>query len=486
MDGSPSDMKIRVMPTAATRQPLRKAVVASSLVAGLALTAFVTTPLVITHTTVRNDVLNASVRRLGLHATATEATGGWLSPFQFKNVELTDASGQLTCRLQELQTSQGLLGVLFSGNDRGHFTLVGPDFQIRTDENGKLPPTSSGIGSGKDCSFAIEQGRFRLIVPWRRIPLVDVDDLSIRGSISSDRSGERTLVVESFQVLDHEPLSEAQTEQNLALIAPVLSQATRLTGSASVWVDEIRITLNSETVAASPFPIRGRTEFHSLEAHLKQDWARQVAQLTGHVTKTTVPDRIEVAKDSTVRFSVTESGIHHESMVFLLPELASGLRAETSGEIQLDETLDLSLVLHMTPDPLPASDNAGQVPAIVDPETSRSGVASLSPAFSVLARLVREPIRLRIRGTVSDPDLQMPDGLTLLDELSRRMAPDQHRAQPAPVAQAVFELIGGVGQPDKQQAKQQLPGSIFNLIRSIKSEKEQTQKAGRRGSESSR
>lgn len=471
MDGSTSDQKPRcVAATAAaaatTAQPWRKAVVASSLVAGLALTAIVATPVVITQTSVRNDVLSASFRPCGLKATAGEATGGWIAPLVFRDVQVTDQTGQFQCSIQELQTSRGLLSHVFGSDNQGRITLIGPDVEVHTDDNGNLPKLTHDPSVRTACSYTIEQGRFRLSVPWRKIPIVDVNRLAVSGAIAADDAGERFLTVDAFQLFDHEPLSEIQTEQNLALIAPVLSQSTQLTGSASVWIDEIRVALRADAAAPETPPVSGRAEFHSLEAHLKQDWARQVARLTGQFAKTTVPDRIGVVRDSVVRFSVTAAGIHHDSMVFLLPEIAANLRAESSGMVRLDETLDLSLVVHLSPESLNAVAISGDAP-------------QANPALAMLAQLIREPIRLKVAGTVSKPELQLPEGMAMLDELSRRLAPEQHAAEPPPVSQAVFQLINGVGQPDKEQSAKELPGSIFNLIRAIKAEKDRKPASGK-------
>ncbi|MBL8815800.1 MAG: hypothetical protein JNL58_07195 [Planctomyces sp.] len=433
--------------------PWRRAMVASSVLFAISSFTLIVTPPIVMGTSIRNQALTSAVSPYGLTATSGSASGGWLLPVSFQDVEVRDSQGQITCRMGELRSTKGLLSYFTDGGDLGELTFVQPEVEIHVGDDGTWPVYSSVIPSNSRCEFRIEDGKFLMTVPWRDIPIVELENLNIQGRVQPDAAGERFLTIDPCALLEKQPLSEEHAKQNLALIAPILSQSTRIRGTASVWMDEYRISLDSTKGPVSPFPIRGRAEFHSLEAELREEWAKQIVQLTGQVAKTSLPNQITVAQDTAVIFEVKESGIFHEGMVFLLPEIASDLRAESRGTIGLDESLDLTLDV--------------KIPEIV---------AQKNPLLSMLEQIVREPIAVRVLGTVSQPRLALPPGLDVLSELSRRVAPESHTEEPAPLPNAIFDLIQSGSQSDKEEVRKDLPGSILGLIRSISEEKKKSPK----------
>ena len=443
----------------------RRAIVASSVLVALGAAILASAPTVISSTALGPMVLRSALSRYGMAAVSAEASGGWVQPLVFSGVEFQDPEGRFRCRIKEIRTSSGLVGLFSGDRDLGAITLVEPEIECHVDETGRLPVAATVLPLQMTCEFTVEQGKFRLSVPWRELPLLDLSGLNLSGRVAEVQPGQRLLTVNAFQLLNNEPLSEIHTEQNLALIAPVLSQSTRLTGSASVWCDEIRVSLDAplagaqddsrEDAVPAPIPIRGRAEFHSLEAHLKPVWAGQIARLAGQLTQSSLPDRITVAQNSVFTFAVESHGISHQGMVFLLPEIGSGIRLESAGIVGLNEQLDLTLSVRLPSSAAPAN----------------------SPV-SILNQLLREPLQLKVVGTVSQPRIELPPGSAILGELSARISPEQHAEQAPPISQAVFELIEDVGQTDKAKARRELPGGILNLIRSLQAEKER--KAGRR------
>lgn len=437
-------------PAAGTGRPRtwRRAMVASSLLVVISGISLVAVPSIVMGTGFRDQALNSAVSSYGLSATSLQATGGWFVPVSFQDVEIRDQQGNITCEISELRTSKGLLSYFTDGGDLGELTFVHPRVAIHVGEDGQWPVYSSPIPAETQCDFRIEDGEFVLTVPWRKVPIVDLDGLGITGRVRKDENGQRFLTIDPCQIADKMELSDEHAEQNLALIAPVLSQSTRISGSASVWMDRIHMPLDSADGKVSPFPIRGRAEFHSLEASLREEWARQIAQLTGQLTGKQLPSQITVAQQSTVAYEVTETGIHHEGMVFLLPEIASDFRVQSQGAILLDETLDLTLDIKVPE--LPAGDN---------------------PLIQMLGQIMKAPISVRVAGTVSEPELRMPAGLDVLSELSRRVSPETHTDQAPPVANAIIDVIRSGSQTDKEEVRKDLPGSIFGLIRAISDEK---------------
>ena len=375
--------------------------------------------------------------------------------------------------MKEIQTSKGLLSFITDPDQVGDIRLTDSAVKISLDDDGKWPFNKPSKQSNSEFAFHIKGGSLEINAPWREVAIVEISKLTIDGNIANGANGKRRLHVDPIQILDHEPLSESHTQQNLALIAPVLSQSTELSGNASVWLDEINIPIGQAVTADSTtamdsatkddlsgsIPIRGRAELHWLEARLKENWTKQLTAIIGQVSGSVIPNQIQVLKDSKIEFSVTNEGIHHSGMVFLLPELAKEMRITSSGSVHLDETIDLLLQLN--------------VPKIV--QTGR-------PFLAMLSQIMSMPIQLRVLGTVSEPKIQLPEGMNLLGRLTNQVSPAQHTEDGPELPSAVMDLVQNVGSHDREQAKKDLPGNILNLIRAVdqKAKKKQAERKARR------
>ncbi len=444
----------------------RRAVVTTSVVLSMLGTGICIAPTLLTATSMRNNLLQSAVGNDELTATAEFANGGWLAPLTFQGVQIRSADNRFLWTVEEIRTSKGLLSFITDPDQVGNIRLTDSAVKISLDDEGKFPFSKPSKPSNAELAFSIENGSLEIIAPWREVPIVELSKLTIEGNIAKDANGQKRLHVAPIQILDHEPLSESHTQQNLALIAPVLSQSTELIGSASVWLDEINVPLGNTAIGDSTadidsgtkdapavtIPIRGRAEFHSLEARLKENWIRQLTAIVGQVSGSAIPNQIQVLKDSQIDFSVTDDGIHHSGMVFLLPELAKELTITSSGSVHLDESIDLLLKL--------------QVPKIA--QTGK-------PFLAMLSQITSMPIQLRVLGTVSEPKLQLPEGMDLLGRLANQVSPANHTEENPELSSAVMDLIQNVGSQDREQAKKELPSNILNLIRSVDQKAKQKQ-----------
>ena len=431
-------------PPPRVRSGWRRAFAGTSVVVAMLVTGTAVLPFVLINTALRDRVLGSAANNSVLTATSESATGGWIAPLVFRNVRINDTDGRIVCTVREFRTSRGLLSWFTDPTHAGHVTVVEPHVEVHVGDDGKWPDCGERRPSDAQFSYAIVDGSFLMTVPWRTVPIVDLDALQITGNVGPDPAGRRMLTVDATQIFDHEQLSEAHTLQNLALVAPVLSQSTEVRGSASVWIDALQIPLDVTHGPASLFPIRGRVEFHSLEARLKQDWIRRLAAFTGQLTRTEIPDRIEVLNDSRVDFVLTDDGVSHQSMVFLLPQIAEQLTLESSGMIHFDESLDMRLTVTMPP-----------------------VVTANQPLLALLGQLSGEPLQLQVRGTVSEPQLQFPDDASLLSEISRRVAPAQHAETAPSLPAAITDLLQDAGSADKDEARKNLPGNVLKMIRAV-------------------
>lgn len=467
-----SNPSVQMMP--APRKPQlwkRRGVVASSILLSMLSVGVSLAPTLLTATALRNSLLNSAIDREEFTATAKSATGGWIAPVVFHDVRMVDAEGQIEWTVKEIRTTKGLLSLMTDRVHLGEIRLVESSIQVRLNADGKWPLKCEVKPSKSELSFRIDDCSLELSVAHRAMPIVELRQLTITGNIGPDVDGQRMLNIQPVLVLDHKVISESDTQQNLALIAPLLTQSTELSGSVSVWLDEIHLPLDQnpasnlnsgETLGLDQgesvnIQIHGRAEFHALEARLKEHWTQQLTALFGQVSGTSQPDQIQVLKDSRVEFSVSKDGIAHDGMVFLLPQLAQELTVTSSGIVHLDETLELLLTVN-----LPKIVPAGR------------------PFLAVLSQLTGTPMPFRVGGTVSEPHLQLPEGMNLLGDLSSRISPTQHTEEAPSLPGAVIDLMQHVGSQDQEQVKQNLPGSILNLIRAV--DKQTKQKRAERKS----
>jgi hypothetical protein len=233
----------------------RRAVVTTSLVLSMLGAGICIAPTVMTTTAMRNNLLQSAVGNFELTASAESATGGWFAPLAFQGVQISSADGRFSWTLHEIQTSKGLLSFITDPDQIGDIRLTDSAVKISLDDDGKWPFSKPSKPSNAEFAFHIENGSLEINAPWRKVPVVEVSKLTIDGNIAKDATGQRRLHIDPIQILDHEPLSESHTQQNLALIAPVLSQSTELSGSASVWLDEINIPIG-QVVSADPATCR--------------------------------------------------------------------------------------------------------------------------------------------------------------------------------------------------------------------------------------
>lgn len=442
-------------PASAQQSPRRwrRAVVTSSVVCGMLFSGLTVLPTAFMSTSYRDVLLNRMLEKRGLTAVSKGGSGSWLTPIVFRDVKVMDESGQVKCEIESTQTSKSLMSLIFHDGDLGTFTMVRPELTLTLDEDGNLPLKSPDAGQADrnsdaqpstespDLAFALHDARIQITAPWRPLSIVDVAGLDVSGSVFTEDNA-RWLRLDPVQVFDHESLSDLHTEQNLALIAPVLAQTTELQGEVSVRLEGVQYQLDAKP--RQPFPLAGTAVFHTVEARLKKDWAVQVAKLLGHAAGQSVPNQLQIAETSVVQFHVDENGVHHQGLALLLPQLARGMQIESSGVVGLDEQLDLAFQLRL---PQPA----------------------VTSAFtSILSKMVSGPMTLYVRGTVSEPKLEAPAGFTLVDQLARNLNPEQDTAEPAPpVGETVMKMIGSAASGDPQ-AGENLAGGILDIIRAAR------------------
>ena len=413
----------------------RRAVVSGSLLLSMLATGTLLLPSLLLQTSASQLLLSLAAGS-GISVTSSGASGGWLTPLVFQNVQLRDAAGQLDCSIAELSTSKGLWGFLSGASTTTLLRLQNAVLRIKIGPDGRWPEFGSQDAATSDVLFAVENGHFQLSVPWRQVPLVDLDQLNLTGHVGLNSQQRRTIQFHKSQIFDHTPLSDSHADQNLALVAPVLSQTSNITGSASVWLDAIEMPLDA-TGSGTPFPIRGRVTFHKLEAMLADPLEHRLPVLLRRPAGLILPDRLRVAQETSVNFEITESGIHHDRMEFQLPQVASDFQIATSGTLRLDETLDLQLEVGL-------------------PGTLSNNLLWLR----LLSFVVKPPLMLAVTGTIAEPAVGLPDGFRLWNVGGLFSNSGTANTWPS----APGGLINSLREQGAAGARKSLTGSLLNLM----------------------
>ncbi len=418
--------------------------VTTSATVGVLVTVALAIPTVIHHTSYRDVILNQALQEHGFSGHSARSTGGWLAEFEYHDITFTGAKDQIQGHVEVLKTGESIVSHILGKLPT--VTFIRPKLRISLDNDGKLPLESHRNPGDTALAFETQDAEIILDVPWREIPIVEIDDIDLRGRIQQGEDG-RWLTLEAIDVLKQAKLSDRHTQQNLALIAPVLSQTTSLSGEVSARINPLRIRIDDDAPDDQPL-LSGSVQIHSLNAQLRKKWSRDIVNIIGRFSQTPVPAQMDLVSQSTVDFEVRADGIYHSGFSLLLPEVSNGLTVTSSGMLYLDETVDLALHVQM-------------------PMLRKSA----SPFLNAIARVAQAPMQLRVTGTVSDPKIMTSDGVSLPAEIVNRVNPALHMEDPKSVAGAVNQIIQAGATETAEQRKRKLQGRIFGLIRSIEAAK---------------
>lgn len=449
--------------TSPPRRNWRRAKVTASVLLAMVFSGVAITPTVLINSAYRDQVLNQSLKKKGLTATTESGSGSWLTAPQITGLHITDETGAVEIRIKSITMNRSLFSLMMQPNNLGLITVDSPEFQLTLDENGELPASLKQDSSGNDDSendvheknrpdiaFDIRNAAVKLAVPWRDIPIVEVDRLEIAGKVATNNNGQRWLNVDAVQVFDHEALSDLHTQQNLALVAPILSKTTQLNGEVSLRFDPIHHQLH--TANSAPINLAGHATLHSVKANLTADWAQQLAEMTGRLGEQNSTGGLEIVKDSQVDFAVVEEGIYHEGLAFVLPQTLGQTQISSSGTVGFDESVNLDFRVKM-------------------PTPGFGGVFASS-----ITRMLSGPIVMTVTGTISEPKLAPPPGLGIVDQLSENMRPGSSN-QPAPsIPNTVLHMIGS-STAGSAAPSDEIAGGILDMIRAVRDAKQKQDSA---------
>jgi hypothetical protein len=270
------------------------------------------------------------------------------------------------------------------------------------------------------------------------------DDFDLNVRIANDPSG-RVLIVEPFTIFAREDVTTELCDRGLHLVAPVLADAMRVEGHATLQVTEFSLPLELEDAKqrSEATRVRGLLRLDNVKTGLKNSLLQEIVELTSRILGVQVPQTLKIAEDTEVQFELRDGRVYHDGLVFLLPELSHDICWRTSGTVGLDETLDLTV--------------QGQLP--------------------ITQRLSERPFEFHVTGTVDKPKVELSRDRGWLKELIDLTTPEptledgaaeDDDSLPASLLKIVGQALDELGDPER-------PTPLLDRIRERREAREKEQ-----------
>lgn len=347
----------------------------------------------------RDLVLRAVLPRINGTVTSGGASLGWLSAVEFRDIEVRSPDGTPVLNVPRLLGDRPVWRYLIGG-EIGNLRLERPQLSIVMFERGSNvgqlfaadperpegPLVSPDLSLGLDIVDGILSFRSRgAPEPWT----VDGFNLALALQPSTEPNGEQPdLILREKAELKRAPVTPAMCDDLLKYIAPVLAEATDVSGEVSIELDKWR----SPLWELHKGQCSGRLVVHTVDVGSGPLVRALIRQLN-------LPP-VRLADESPVEFQMADGRVHHQNLAFGVGQLL----VHTHGSVGLDQTLDLDAEI-----PMPAETLRG-VPL---PESLKTRTLRL-PVRGTLREPKIDPVEL---GT-SNADLL----LTALGEFVRKRA----------------------------------------------------------------
>ena len=343
-------------------------------------------PTIVARTPLRNLLLSQALAKSEMRGSTRALSLSWWGPVVARGVEIERNDERLRINVEEVQLAKSWLSLLVSLPNVGHANVQSPTIQLEIDQTPPVWPTESRPAQQQDITLhaTIEDAALQLSARGKQQPLLELDDLDLSLHLRDSDEG-RLLEVDPTQILDHQQLTPALFDQGLQLIAPLLGNSAEVEGYASLSLERFQIPLEpiEGEVPLSNAEIRGELELHQVSASLKDAVIVDVARYVTRLFQLQLPNTLRLVDDTVVRFELQDGRVAHDGLAFLIPELSQDLIWKTRGSVGFDESLDLEVELRV---PI---DQFGSTP--------------------LLQRLANSPIRLKVEGTLDNPELRLPD-----------------------------------------------------------------------------
>jgi len=398
----------------------------------------------------QNVVLEQATGQQEISASAGSASLGWLNRILLDDAKLSHDDGTLTVSAPSFRTERSLIDILLGFPDVGTIILEQPTIVLQPDDSGGFGNPDEGENSDQPNALpqleaVVRDASVKILLPADSEPVIAIDGISFEARTQRSVAA-TTVTVDPVKLLDRRRLTPELCDRGLQLIAPVLSEATNVTGELTVDLHEFQMPING----ASPeersrlTKISGQIVLHEVETSLRNPVLAQIASV---ITKLSGGQfsSIRVAEESQVDFRVENGQVHHQGLTLVAPEFSKNLSIQTDGWVDLEENVDIRILVNL----------AGLAPSQVP----------------MLASLTQAPIELHMTGTLQQPKIKLPEGRDLLDELAGRLSSEDSTSIPGDkphLTGAISNLVDGiVGESQKKPDVEKTARGIFDLIRAI-------------------
>jgi len=302
--------------------------------------------------------------------TSGGASLGWFSRVRFYDIRIRSLDGEPVVTIPVFEGSRPLIVYLLTGKNLGTFRIERPELNVVATGEGtnlqRVFAQDGPQGEPPDVSVAVEivdaSLTFRsphAVQPW------GVEDLNLSVALESSEStesGRTEIVVHPGTVFNRTPITPQMCDDMLKYIAPVLAEATNISGEFSIELDGWRLPAEEPKAGRGS----GRLTVHSIDVS-PGPLVRSIARALG------LPASVRLADKSVVDFEMADGRVEHRGVEFGIGQL----RVRTHGSVGLDETLDI----------------VAEIPIPSDLFADR-------PALGMLSG---KTIKIPIRGTLSEP-----------------------------------------------------------------------------------
>ena len=410
-------------------------------------------PSIIIRTSMKDRIVERSAAKRRATAHIETVQWGWFTPLDCQDVTFTSLDQILHIEADGLQSDRTVLDRYLDDRDWGHVVIDHPRVEVRIPRPWD-PPAEELKDSDSETVVNAELNDVEIEIfdGDAAEPVLRLDQAILTARVQREHD-QRVLTLEPVQILDHQEITEEMCDEGLQLIAPVLSDATRVKGAVSLELERSRFPLGKLSTSARlrAVELQGSIQLHDVTARARNPIITSVAKLLAAAAEFQMPDEIRVVNESKVRFHVHDGRIHHEGLAFVLPQIQGKVVVYSSGSVGVDETVDLKIQVAVS--------------------------NRLLKAIPVVAELTEKPLQLIVKGTVQSPELTLPEGRDVLDELADRLSPENSGGRKPSMAGSIGDLIDVISseEPASQENIRRGSGALINIIRTAR-EKERKRK----------
>lgn len=400
-------------------------------------------PGIISHTNLSNAMLSHSLND-GDTATAESFSIGWFSPLIAHGVQIKKADQDKPVKVEKLEVGKSLFDIVRGKLKDATVTLTKPHFRIVLGDGGK----SAGALFPRMKTKVVD-GRLTVTQAGSKDAVLELDKLNFVTDVATIKDGRR-MSITSSTILDRYKLTPELTDHGLGPIAPMLANAADIDGAISLHIESLKMRRVGEQSTVEK--LRGTVTLHDATSSAGPV-VSDLVDIMGYIVRRKIPKRLTVTRDSTVKFELRKDRFYHEGFAFVLPEISESIEVRSAGSVGLDESLDIQL-------------------SLVVPE-------SLAATIPLLKPFIGKPVEVNVTGTLDEPIVGLPNDQRIAEYVASRLVPTPD-GNPEALPAAIIRLVDGVADPARhpQDRVQTLPGTVLNLIRSVREKRRQQAESG--------